>query len=146
MSLRKKEKAALEREKEVTLQQLVRDLRISSEHEGFVYRRSDLTKDEIKLLKQLCNSYGHYFDLTEQTVTVKRVLPVSGRPSPAIRSATTAQQTSSLQPTPLSLRPIDFKGSRFFSRIRGSQLALDYVYAKKPGDVPSFAPGRGRPV
>lgn len=146
VEFKKKEKAAIEREKEVTLQQLVRDLRTSAEHEGFVYQRSDLTKDEIKLLKQLCNSYGHYFDLGEQTVTVKRVLPLSGRPSPAMRSTTTAQQVSSPQPTPLSLRPIDFKGSRFFSRVRGNQFVLDYVYAKNPGDVPSFAPGRGRPV
>ncbi|KAG8342219.1 hypothetical protein TRVL_06955 [Trypanosoma vivax] len=84
VEFKKKEKTTVEREESVMLQQIVRDLRVSAEHEGFKYRRCELSKKDMKLLRQLCHSYGLVFEPGEKVVTVHRVLSASGRPSPAL--------------------------------------------------------------
>jgi len=128
------------------LQQLVRDLRISTEHEGFTFERSDLSKEDTKVLKQLCQSYSLLFDMTEVRVTVKRSLGTnSERPSPSLR----AQATPSWAPaTPIPLRPMDFKGISHWKEIRNQQGgAHGFVRSLGPKDgKPGFAAGRGRPI
>ncbi|TPP44923.1 hypothetical protein CGC20_12005 [Leishmania donovani] len=57
-----------------SLQELVRELRVSAEHEGFHLSRTDVAKEALKVLKQLCQSYGLLFDMNDQQVTVRRVL------------------------------------------------------------------------
>ncbi|CAD2219872.1 hypothetical protein AGDE_09267 [Angomonas deanei] len=65
-----------------SLQQRVRELRVSNEHEGFVYTKDQLSKEELKLLKQLCQSYDLLFEATESKVTVRRQLgPSKPRPT-----------------------------------------------------------------
>ncbi|RNF12603.1 uncharacterized protein Tco025E_06419 [Trypanosoma conorhini] len=145
VEFKKKEKGAAERERETSLQHLVRDLRVSTEHEGFVCQRSELSKDELKLLKQLCHSYGLSFDLTEQKVTVKRILPGGDRHSPALRPGHNTQLNWG-QPTPGALRPMDFKGIRHWGELRSSYASLGIARPKGPYTVPAFSPGRGRPV
>ncbi|ESL07322.1 hypothetical protein TRSC58_04990 [Trypanosoma rangeli SC58] len=145
VEFKKKEKGAAEREWETSLQQLIRDLRVSTEHEGFVCQRSELSKDELKLLKQLCHSYGLSFDLTEQKVTVKRILPGGDRQSPALRPNHNTQQNWG-QPTPGALRPMDFKGIRHWGELRGSYASLGIARPKGPYSGTPFSPGRGRPV
>ncbi|EAN97924.1 putative RNA-binding protein 38 [Trypanosoma cruzi] len=145
VEFKKREKGTAERESEASLQQLVRDLRVSTEHEGFIYQRSDLTKDELKLLKQLCHSYGLSFDLSEQKVTVKRILPGNDRQSPALRPSQTTPLNWT-QATPGALRPMDFKGIRHWGEMRSKYSSLGIARPKGPHDVPPFASGRGRPL
>lgn len=154
VEFKKKSAATLEAtnamsENKRSLQQLVRDLRVSVEHEGFTLQRQDLTKDELKVLKQLCQSYGLLFDMTEEQVSVKRVLgangTASGKPSPALRpiAATPAWAPA----TPAPLRPMDFKGIRHWKDIRNQSNSLGIVRPLGPEDgKPSFGAGRGRPL
>ncbi|ORC88723.1 uncharacterized protein TM35_000151540 [Trypanosoma theileri] len=150
VEFKKKEKASTERERIAILQQLVRNLRVSTEHEGFIYQLVDISKDELKALKQLCHSYDLSFELGEHSVTVRRILPGSGRPSPALRPGAAQQSSLSTvnftQPTPASLRPMGFKGISHWREIRNNAVRLGIARPKGPGDVPPFAPGRGRPL
>ncbi|EAN79548.1 RNA-binding protein, putative [Trypanosoma brucei brucei TREU927] len=150
VEFKKKEKPAAEKDEGMTLQQLVRDLRVSSEHEGFRYQRSDLSKEDLKVLKQLCNSYGLSFDLDDRTVTVRRILPLSGRPSPAMRPAAAngcaSHTLTATMPTPGTLQPMDFRGIRHWRELNSQQVSLGIARPKEPGSVQPFAPGRGRPL
>lgn len=62
------------------LEKLIRELRISNEHEGVRLARSDLRKEDLRELKQLCKFYGMRLDLhsSEQTVTVLRDMALRG--------------------------------------------------------------------
>ncbi|CCD13460.1 unnamed protein product [Trypanosoma congolense IL3000] len=149
VEFKKKEKSSVEKEEGVTLQQLVRDLRVSVEHEGFRYQRSDLNKDDLKTLKQLCNSYGLSFELDDHTLTVRRILPQSGRPSPALRPHLNGSPMRTLNatlPTPGTLEPMDFRGIRHWRELTTQRVTLGIVRPKEPGSVSPFASGRGRPI
>lgn len=138
-----------------SLDQLVRDLRVSKENEGFTFGRSQLAKEEIRYLKQISLTYDLLFELSVDSVTVKRKLPAAGepkpQPSPALRPVTTPQWAPA---TPGSLLPMDFRGIRHWKELRqanagvgGSATAvLGIIRPIGPHDVPAFASGRGRPL
>lgn len=142
------------------LQQMVRDLRVSTEHEGFSYKREQLSKEEIKLLKQLCQAYGLLFDMSESKVTVRRSLgggattsaaqgaaAHSAAPSPALRSHMPSPTPMWAPTTPAPLRPMDFKGISHWKDIRREQSTIGICRPVGPEDgVPPFSAGRGRPV
>lgn len=152
---------------QLMLQQLARDLRVSSEHEGIIFRRPDLAKGEIKLLKQLCQSYGLMFQMDEARVTVRRPLGAvagggSNNASNNRSGATSAGASPALRPanqppppptpawtpaTPTPLRPMDFKGISHWKDIRAQQSTLGIVRPVGPEDGGQpFSAGRGRPV
>ncbi|CCW66012.1 unnamed protein product [Phytomonas sp. Hart1] len=133
------------------LPQLVREIRVSSVHEGFAFPRAQLTRGELKLLRQLCQAYGLQLRLTAEKATARRLLGVSsgGGLSPGLRpAAPSPSATPSWAPlTPAPLRPMDFKGIRHWKEIRGQTNMLGIVRPLGPEDgLPSFAAGRGRPV
>ena len=140
--------AAIENKR--SLQELVRDLRVSTEHEGFHLDRAEVSKEELKVLKQLCQSYGLLFDINEQRATVRRVLGTNGtsseKPSPALRPQ--AATTPAWAPaTPAPLRPMDFKGISHWKDIRSHANTLGICRPLGPEDgKPAFAAGRGRPL
>ncbi|KPA79176.1 hypothetical protein ABB37_05672 [Leptomonas pyrrhocoris] len=132
-----------------SLQELVRDLRVSTEYEGFHLDRTEVSKEELKVLKQLCQSYGLHFDINDQRATVRRVLGANGtlseKPSPALRpqSATPVWVPA----TPAPLRPMDFKGISHWKDIRNQANTLGIVRPLGPEDgKPAFSAGRGRPL
>ncbi|KAG5503464.1 hypothetical protein JKF63_05603 [Porcisia hertigi] len=132
-----------------SLQELVRELRVSPEHEGFHLSRSDVAKEEVKLLKQLCQSYGLLFDMNDHQVTVRRVLGANGtsseKPSPALRPQSTAPAWAPATPAPL--RPMDFKGISHWKDIRSQSSTLGIIRPLGPEDgKPAFSAGRGRPL
>ncbi|GET88962.1 hypothetical protein, conserved [Leishmania tarentolae] len=132
-----------------SLQELVRDLRVSTEHEGFHLSRTDVAKESLKVLKQLCQSYGLLFDINDQQVTVRRVLGSNGtgseKPSPALRPQSTAPAWSPATPAPL--RPMDFKGISHWKDIRSQASTLGIMRPLGPEDgKPAFSAGRGRPL
>lgn len=132
-----------------SLQELVRELRVSTEHEGFHLSRADVAKEELKVLKQLCQSYGLLFDMNEQRVTVRRVLGNNGtgseKPSPALRPQSVTPAWAPATPAPL--RPMDFKGISHWKDIRSQAAALGIARPLGPEDgKPAFAAGRGRPL
>eukprot|EP00796_Vickermania_ingenoplastis_P007473 gene7473-5268_t len=91
------------------LEQLVRALRVSTEHEGFHLSKADLTKEELRILKQLCQFYSMRIDLQSSPtlVTVKRHLAAPAtfnNPGAAAVGTTTASGTTSAKPSP-ALRP-----------------------------------------
>ena len=124
------------------LEQAVRDLRQSKDHEGFFYSKSSIGKEEIKYLKQLCVSYDLLFDAASDQVTVKRKFAVdSSKRSPALRPC---PATPSWTPaTPGSLLPMDFKGIRHWKEVRQAN-SLPIERPIGPGDVAPFGAGRGR--
>lgn len=132
-----------------SLQELVRDLRVSTEHEGFHLDRAEVSKEELKVLKQLCQSYGLQFDINDQRATVRRMLGANGttseKPSPALRpqAATPAWAPA----TPAPLRPMDFKGISHWKDIRSQANTLGIIRPLGPEDgKPAFSAGRGRPL
>ncbi|KAG5478014.1 hypothetical protein LSCM4_05412 [Leishmania orientalis] len=132
-----------------SLQELVRELRVSTEHEGFHLSRADVAKEELKVLKQLCQSYGLLFDMNDQQVTVRRVLGTNGssseKPSPALRPQPTAPAWAPATPAPL--RPMDFKGISHWKDIRSQASTLGIMRPLGPEDgKPAFSAGRGRPL
>ncbi|CCD18740.1 hypothetical protein ERJ75_001710900 [Trypanosoma vivax] len=145
VEFKKKEKTTVEREESVMLQQIVRDLRVSAEHEGFKYRRCELSKEDMKLLRQLCHSYGLVFEPGEKVVTVRRVLSASGRPSPALRPQSSSTATATQSATD-AFRAMEFRGIRHWRELGSQQTSIGIVRPKEPDNVTPFAPGRGRPV
>ncbi|CAG9574592.1 conserved hypothetical protein [Leishmania major strain Friedlin] len=132
-----------------SLQELVRELRVSAEHEGFHLSRSDVAKEALKVLKQLCQSYGLLFDMNDQQVTVRRVLGSNGigseKPSPALRPQSMAPAWAPATPAPL--RPMDFKGISHWKDIRSQASTLGIMRPLGPEDgKPAFSAGRGRPL
>lgn len=128
-----------------SLEQVVRDLRVSKENEGFFYTRSQLSKEEVKYLRQLALSYDLLFESNSENITVKRKLP-GDKPSPALRPSGATPQW--VPATPGSLLPMDFRGIRHWKEMRQSTASsmLGIVRPLGPGDVPPFAKGRGRPI
>lgn len=55
------------------LEKLIRELRVSTENEGVRLRRQDLRKEDLRVLKQLCQFYGMRLDL-HSSETVVRVM------------------------------------------------------------------------
>lgn len=129
-----------------TLEQAVRDLRASKDHEGFLYAKSQVSKEEVKYLKHLAVSYDLILELSAESVIVKRRL-VGEKPSPALRPNSTPQWVPA---TPGSLLPMDFRGIRHWKELRnqnsGSSGGLGIVRPLGPGDVAPFSVGRGRSV
>ncbi|KPI83135.1 hypothetical protein ABL78_7845 [Leptomonas seymouri] len=132
-----------------SLQELVRDLRVSTEYEGFHLGRAEVSKEELKMLKQLCQSYGLHFDINDQRATVWRVLGTNGtsseKPSPALRPQTATPAW--VPATPAPLRPMDFKGISHWKDIRSQTNTLGILRPLGPEDgKPAFSAGRGRPL
>jgi hypothetical protein len=133
-----------------SLQELVRDLRVSTEYEGFHLDRAEVSKEELKVLKQLCQSYGLLFDMNDQRATVRRVLGANGgasseKPSPALRPQAASPAWAPATPAPL--RPMDFKGISHWKDIRSQANTLGICRPLGPDDgKPAFSAGRGRPL
>ncbi|CAM42299.1 conserved hypothetical protein [Leishmania braziliensis MHOM/BR/75/M2904] len=132
-----------------SLQELVRELRVSTEHEGFHLSRTDVEKEALKVLKQLCQSYGLMFDMNDQQVTVRRVLGANGagseKPSPSLRPQPITPAWAPATPAPL--RPMDFKGISHWKDIRSQASTLGIIRPLGPEDgKPAFSMGRGRPL
>lgn len=132
-----------------SLQELVRELRVSAEHEGFHLSRTDVAKEALKVLKQLCQSYGLLFDMNDHQVTVRRVLGSNGtgseKPSPALRPQSMPPAWAPATPAPL--RPMDFKGISHWKDIRSQASTLGIMRPLGPEDgKPAFSAGRGRPL
>lgn len=133
------------------LEQAVRDLRFSSEHEGFFFTRTSLGKDDVKYLKHLAQSFDMTFEGTAEVVTVKRRMVVE-KPSPALRPAAAPGSTPPWVPaTPGTLQPMEFRGIRHWKEMRLASAAtggtaLGIVRPVEPGTVPAFGSGRGRPI
>lgn len=100
-----------------TMELLLRDLRVSTEHEGFTLHRGDLSKEELRHLKQLCQLYGLVLEVQpapRDCVIVRRHLgpptsytgstSVSAKPSPALKPISPGLRPSSLTPP---LHPAD---------------------------------------
>lgn len=130
-----------------SLEQAVRDLRISKEHEGFFYTRSQLSKEEVRYLKHLSVSYDLMLELTTENVTVKRRL-AGEKPSPALKPSNAPSTPQWVPATPGSLLPMDFRGIRHWKEMRqaSASAALGIVRPIGPGDVAAFSAGRGRPL
>ncbi|EPY21396.1 hypothetical protein STCU_08565 [Strigomonas culicis] len=145
---------------EEMLHQLVRDLRVSAEHEGFSYTKSDLSREELKILKQLCQSYGLAFELRDAKVVVRRQLGAAhqmhptpgsaparvGSPSPGMRP----QPTPTWAPkTPAAFASTNYKSIKHWRDVRTQTKethSLGIVRPLGPEDVAPFSAGRGRPV
>lgn len=87
------------------LEKLVHDLRVSTEYEGFKLSRSQLSKEDLRSLKQLCQFYTLQLDLqsSETHVSVRRQLgaPTSYHPSlPASASIGGVSAVSSTKVSP----------------------------------------------
>jgi hypothetical protein len=125
------------------LEQAVRDLRQSRDHEGFFYNKGCVSKEEVKYLKQLCVSYDLLFDASGDQVTVKRKIAAdSSKRSPALRPSSTPSWSPA---TPGSLLPMDFKGIRHWKEVRQT-TSLQIERPIGPGDVPPFGAGRGKRI
>jgi hypothetical protein len=130
-----------------TLEQAVRDLRASKDHEGFFYGKSQLSKEEVKYLKHLTVSYDLILEVSAESVTVKRrIAGDKEKPSPALRPNSTPQWVPA---TPGSLLPMDFRGIRHWKEMRNqssSSGGLGIVRPLGPGDTAPFSSGRGRSI
>jgi len=62
------------------LEKLIRELRVSTEHEGVRLPRHDLRKEDLRVLKQLCQFYGMHLDFhsSDTVLTVKRDTSLRG--------------------------------------------------------------------
>lgn len=128
-----------------TLEQAVRDLRASKDHEGFLYGKSQLSKEEVKYLKHLTVSYDLVLEVNAETVVVKRRI-AGEKPSPALRPNSTPQWVPA---TPGALLPMDFRGIRHWKEMRNQtsgSSGLGIVRPLGPGDAVAFSSGRGRSI
>lgn len=124
------------------LEQHVKDLRSSREHEGFFYSRGALSKEEVKYLRHLCGLYELTLESSADQITVKRRF--TDRPSPTLKPHLTTPPW--VPATPGSLHPMDFRGIRHWKEMRQTTNTLGIVRPLGPSDgIVPFAAGRGRP-
>jgi hypothetical protein len=135
-----------------SLEELVRDLAKNNEHDGFLFPRQALSREEQKYLRGLCQASDLLFEVVTSSVVVKkRADKTRASPSLTARTPPFNPATPSLHSEGGPDSGMQFRGIRHWKEQRQQSVAsggqpLGIARPLGPGDSKSFGSGRGKPA
>ena len=134
-----------------SLEELTRDLSKTNEHDGFLFAKQALSKEEQKYLRGLCQASDLLFEVVQSSVVVKKRADKKAGVSPSLAARTPPfnPATPSLHSENVPDSGMQFRGIRHWKEQRNQSVVSHSLGIHRPlgpGDAKPFGSGRGRPA